>query len=141
MILLGQASRRRRSRESLEDLDESLLPEVSRATWKKEEANLRVAIDRMTGRPGIDTLRAGFALLSEEMPVILDRLQFGLRRNQVYLMHCPMAFDGRGAAWLQAGQEPRNPYFGATMLRCVDKVEKFSSGNSSPTTSQEHQHD
>jgi Cu(I)/Ag(I) efflux system membrane fusion protein len=29
-----------------------------------------------------------------------------------------MAFDGRGASWLQADEEIQNPYYGAAMLRC-----------------------
>jgi len=44
-------------------------------------------------------LRAGFALLSEEMPVILEAFAPEVG-GAVYRMHCPMAFDGRGAAWL-----------------------------------------
>ena len=48
---------------------------------------------------------------------------------------------GRGAAWLQAGEEPRNPYFGATMLRCVDEVERIAGGDPSPTPEEGHGHD
>lgn len=33
-------------------------------------------------------------------------------------VYCPMAFDDKGAAWLQRGEEVRNPYFGASMLQC-----------------------
>ena len=29
-----------------------------------------------------------------------------------------MAFDNKGAAWLQATREISNPYFGSAMLRC-----------------------
>jgi Cu(I)/Ag(I) efflux system membrane fusion protein len=29
-----------------------------------------------------------------------------------------MAFDDRGAAWIQGSQEISNPYFGDMMLRC-----------------------
>jgi Cu(I)/Ag(I) efflux system membrane fusion protein len=32
--------------------------------------------------------------------------------------HCPMALEGKGAKWLQAGEQLRNPYFGAEMLTC-----------------------
>ena len=38
----------------------------------------------------------------------------------LYRMHCPMAFDGRGADWLQTEEQVMNPYFGATMLHCGD---------------------
>ena len=32
--------------------------------------------------------------------------------------HCPMAFDDRGAFWIQKGETTANPYYGAMMLRC-----------------------
>ncbi len=32
--------------------------------------------------------------------------------------HCPMAFDSRGADWVQTDTTTANPYYGATMLRC-----------------------
>lgn len=35
-----------------------------------------------------------------------------------FVAHCPMAFDWRGASWLQADERINNPYFGAAMLRC-----------------------
>ncbi len=37
-----------------------------------------------------------------------------------------MAFEGRGAIWYQAGEDVRNPYFGSTMLKCADRVEKVA---------------
>ena len=95
----------------------------------------------MTAADGLERLRAGFALLSEEMPVIFEAFAPEID-GAAYRMHCPMAFDGRGAAWLQAGEEPRNPYFGATMLRCVDEVERIA-GDARPAAMKEggHHHD
>ncbi|HSW45824.1 MAG TPA: efflux RND transporter periplasmic adaptor subunit [Phycisphaerae bacterium] len=40
------------------------------------------------------------------------------RRAPLLEAFCPMAFDDRGAAWLQAGEQISNPYFGHKMLRC-----------------------
>ena len=36
----------------------------------------------------------------------------------VYLAHCPMAFDFKGASWLTTEPAIANPYFGDRMLRC-----------------------
>lgn len=38
--------------------------------------------------------------------------------NPVYLAHCPMAFEDRGARWLQRSDKIANPYYGASMLTC-----------------------
>jgi len=44
----------------------------------------------------------------------------------LYHVHCPMAFDGRGADWLQSEKRVMNPYFGATMLHCGDIVDTIN---------------
>ncbi|NME68031.1 DUF3347 domain-containing protein [Flammeovirga aprica] len=36
----------------------------------------------------------------------------------IYLVHCPMAFNNTGADWLSATKEVVNPYFGDEMLHC-----------------------
>ena len=38
----------------------------------------------------------------------------------LYTAFCPMAFDFKGAKWIQRGTEINNPYFGSQMLRCGD---------------------
>ncbi len=110
----------------LDKIDDAVLDDEARAAWGRERANLRAAVDRMTAAKELEPLRSGFALLSEEMPVIFE--MFGPEVDaDVYRMHCPMAFDGRGADWLQAGEDIRNPYFGASMIRCATDVERIAS--------------
>lgn len=48
-----------------------------------------------------------------------------------YLMFCPMAFDNQGAYWLQPDRRLLNPYFGASMLRCGDRIEAFEANHDS----------
>jgi len=43
-----------------------------------------------------------------------------------YIMHCPMVYGDRGADWLQATDQLRNPYFGATMLKCGEVKEELT---------------
>lgn len=38
------------------------------------------------------------------------------------IVHCPMAFGDQGAQWVQREGKVANPYFGASMLRCGDKL-------------------
>ena len=59
--------------------------------------------------------------------VSIEPQRFGIAPvRPVYRLRCPMAFDGRGAWWLQADRETRNPYFGAAMPECGDVVETIS---------------
>ena len=70
-------------------------------------------------------MRKAFALLSEEVLVVIKT--FGVENKRpLYELHCPMAFKGRGAIWLQNNDQVRNPYFGATMLKCADRVNLIS---------------
>ena len=62
-------------------------------------------------------LKAAFGQLSNEMIAVVK--QFGIAENRVlYRLHCPMAFNNKGADWLQRDEDTRNPYFGASMLKC-----------------------
>ncbi|HWB78479.1 MAG TPA: hypothetical protein VG755_26115 [Nannocystaceae bacterium] len=38
------------------------------------------------------------------------------------IVFCPMAFDNKGALWVQPEGKIANPYFGASMLRCGNKL-------------------
>ena len=38
--------------------------------------------------------------------------------STIYLQHCPMADNENGADWLSLDKEIKNPYFGASMLKC-----------------------
>ncbi len=44
-------------------------------------------------------------------------------KKMMHVMHCPMAFDNKGADWLQSSAaEVQNPYFGAKMPHCGEAV-------------------
>ena len=69
--------------------------------------------------------RQFFELLSKEMLVSVKR--YGQSQDEpLYRAHCPMAFNDRGADWLQRGKEIHNPYFGAAMLKCGEIKATFA---------------
>ena len=45
--------------------------------------------------------------------------------QRLYLNHCSMVYPDRGADWLQAEEELRNPHWGAAMLHCGNRKEVF----------------
>ncbi len=67
---------------------------------------------------------AGIEGLRNTLPALTTTLEeyvrtFGHDRDApLHRIHCPMAFDNRGASWLSADSAVRNPYFGAKMFRC-----------------------
>lgn len=63
----------------------------------------------------ISAARTAFNDFSKAM---IARVESHSPENAVYQMYCPMAFNNKGAAWLQNNKDLRNPYFGASMLTC-----------------------
>ena len=82
----------------------------------KTAAGLKKILTGLADTADIATLREQFALLSEQTELLLGH--FGVPEGKLYRAFCPMAFDNRGARWLQDTEELSNPYFGAAMLRC-----------------------
>lgn len=64
--------------------------------------------------------RAQFEKLSERMYALIN--DFGANAT-LYKQYCPMALNNKGAYWLSARQEIRNPYFGDQMLECGEVQE------------------
>jgi Cu(I)/Ag(I) efflux system membrane fusion protein len=92
--------------------------------WNREQANLKKVVAATAQAQDIETMRTAFAPLSQEIGVLARTFGFGKDRA-VFELHCPMAFNGRGAIWYQDDKGVRNPYYGAPMLKCADRVEKL----------------
>lgn len=110
---------------ALEGLDMSLLKGDAHLVWMKEVAGIKKTATELIASPDISDARSAFALLSESMIAVAKR--FGAGGQVVHRFHCPMAFNNRGADWLQKDKETANPYFGSTMFRCGALIETFES--------------
>jgi Cu(I)/Ag(I) efflux system membrane fusion protein len=102
---------------TLKEIDASQLDDAGRTAWEKELASLEKALGDMQAAKKIEPMRSAFALLSDELAVVVKRFGVGDKRP-VYRIHCPMAFNDRGADWLNDAKKVRNPYYGAAMLQC-----------------------
>jgi Cu(I)/Ag(I) efflux system membrane fusion protein len=73
---------------------------------------------------GIDAVRSAFSRIANPLTELESR--FGHSGTQsVYRVFCPMAFDNRGAEWLQTDSTVSNPYFGSAMPRCGEIKEIY----------------
>lgn len=68
----------------------------------------------------IDTARAGFEKMSKGLISYLKT--HADQRAGYEVVFCPMAFNNKGAYWVQKTGEIVNPYHGMMMLHCGDKV-------------------
>lgn len=93
------------------------------------------AAQKESGTPGLDeivqgagrvpaqdiaTARVDFRTLSRG---IIDYMKADSAKQTGHvIIHCPMTFNGDGAAWVQKQGDIMNPYEGAMMLHCGDLV-------------------
>ncbi len=60
--------------------------------------------------------RFQFIALSSDVIALIKHTE--ISSGKLYVQHCPMANEGKGAYWLAAEQEVRNPYYGNEMVEC-----------------------
>lgn len=78
----------------------------------------RAAVTGMRGR-SLDSMRAQFQDLSRAVIGLLTLAGEKNLGGNLRVFSCPMA----GGEWVQRGDEPANPYYGFSMLRCGDPAE------------------
>lgn len=123
-----QFNRAQDSMRSFEDVinavDTKLLPADVREKWSEFFSNFQVAIAETDQAKNLETFRQCFAVVSEAMAMAVKTFDI-YPPHVVYLIHCPMAFENRGANWLQKEKEVQNPYFGQAMLGCGEINETY----------------
>jgi Cu(I)/Ag(I) efflux system membrane fusion protein len=125
-------------KEALAGVDMKLLSGTQHDVWMKHAAALKKILSDASKAGDIELLRQAFVMLSEQMFVV--GRQFGPPgKSALYQLKCPMAFNNRGATWLQQDKDTRNPYFGSAMLKCGDVIEVIEPANDRNIGG--HQHD
>lgn len=121
---------------------ESLKDSAAEKQWHEEHATLVKLVEELKKAGNIEAMREAFRPLSNEIGFLAKSFGFGEARP-IYELHCPMAFGGQGAVWYQEDETVRNPYYGATMLKCADRVERVvhdepANGRESPPHDASH---
>ena len=78
-----------------------------------------LGIENSTLEPSKDlaAMRKAFEPVSDALITMVEEIGAD-RVGNVYVVHCPMAFDYEGADWLSREPSVLNPYFGDEMLTC-----------------------
>ena len=107
---------------ALSEVDMSLVSGKAHNVWMGNSAEMKAALDKIKEAEEIEAERKSFEKLSRGVIAMVE--QFGLYgAKTLYKFHCPRAFDNKGADWLQMDEDTRNPYFGASMLKCGQVIE------------------
>lgn len=95
-------------------------------------AGVAAAADEIRIATAIAAARQTFEKLSDAV-IVLEQ-QLGHAGKQTFrLAFCPMAFNNKGADWLQTAEEIANPYFGAEMPTCGVVTKTFEPAASAAT--------
>ena len=98
-------------------------------------STLTKAAQTKRGEPGVDAIVQGASHLGgqdlaatraafEEVSTgMIEYLHAHPEQQQGRtIVHCPMAFGGKGGVWVQPAGKVINPYEGSRMLHCGDKL-------------------
>ena len=71
----------------------------------------------------LENQRSHFVILNENMVAIA--MNMDTIDSMLYVQKCPMANNNKGAVWLSAEKEVKNPYYGEAMLTCGSVVDEI----------------
>jgi Cu(I)/Ag(I) efflux system membrane fusion protein len=108
--------------EALSGVEMSLVSGNAHNALMDNSMKMKAALDKIKEAEGIEPMREGFEGLSNELIAVVG--QFGVYEGKIlYKINCSMAFNNKGADWLQMDEDIRNPYFGASMPKCGQVTE------------------
>jgi Cu(I)/Ag(I) efflux system membrane fusion protein len=92
--------------------------------WMSYQSKMEKVLEHIHHHDNIEDLRKNFIALSDWMIQVTET--FRPISETLYLQHCPMADNDKGADWLSKEEPIVNPYFGESMLSCGEVKKKFN---------------
>lgn len=124
--------------DALKKIDMKLLKGDTHNTWMKQLKTIQQSGNDLKAAKGIENARKDFDKLSQTMIEVAKT--YSSENTPLLVYHCPMAFDYRGADWLQNKEGTENPYFGSAMFSCGSQTANLST-DVMKTKAGEHQHE
>ena len=85
-------------------------------TAKTNTQNISDEVKGLLGEMGIENKRKSFQMITSDMFDLIRVVHYD--KEMVYLAHCPMAFNNKGADWLSSTSDIVNPYLPKKMIDC-----------------------
>ena len=82
-------------------------------------------LDAISSTVDLKRQRAHLVILSENIVALAMNIKSPLEKT-IYVQKCPMANNNKGAVWLSAKKDIRNPYYGEAMLTCGSTIEELN---------------
>jgi hypothetical protein len=99
----------------ISQFDNSLLPADQKAAYTNHINAVKEHADAIVKSADVDAERMHFSELSTHTYELVKAFGAG---KKVYYDHCPMAFNNKGANWLNESAAIQNPYMGTKMPEC-----------------------
>jgi len=111
--------------QALEKVDMKLLEGKAHMAWMEQLKPMKEALKPIQKHEDIEKQRDHFIPLSTNTVKAVQA--FGVKgADTLYIQHCPMANDNKGADWISNKEKIRNPYYGDQMLTCGRVTETIS---------------
>ncbi len=85
-------------------------------TAKDIAVNISDEVKGLIGEKDLEGKRKSFDMVSNNLAALIQTVRYD--RSKVYKIHCPMAFNNRGADWLSNSSTVVNPYLPKQMPEC-----------------------
>lgn len=108
---------------AFEKVDMGFFKDEAHMVWMDLEGRLAKSLEHIQHFSDIEQLRKAFQSASATMIELTST--FTPLGKTIYVQHCPMADNNKGADWLSADKKIRNPYFGSSMLTCGEVTKEI----------------
>ncbi len=97
------------------------IPESEQGKMEKSHiSKIKQMLTAIAESDAIEKQRNHFVVLNQNMVPIVINIED--MEPKVFIQKCPMANNNRGAFWISADEEIRNPYYGEQMMTCGSVV-------------------
>lgn len=101
----------------------SLFKDDAHNAWMNYQERLGNSLEHVPHFSDIEQFRKVFQTVSTTMIEMTNT--FKPLGETIYVQHCPMADNNKGADWLSTFKEIKNPYFGSSMLTCGEVTKEI----------------
>ncbi len=108
---------------ALEKVDMGIFKDEAHMVWMDIQGRLAKSLEHIQHFSDIEQLRKTFQSVSVTMIEMTN--SFTPLSSTIYVQHCPMADNNKGADWLSIEKEIKNPYFGSSMLKCGEVTKEI----------------
>jgi len=108
---------------AIEGVNMSLFTGESHTVWMGLSSDLKNTLQHVQHFKNLGEVRKSFHQLSDIM--IRLEITFDANDKTLYVMHCTMANNNKGADWFSTSKEIKNPYYGQAMLTCGEVTKEI----------------